>query len=84
MNDRYDRSVCASELLIRNAIIQKMVSGLAMVGSFHLPDTVPGTERIGKAQTKAPTVENSLGVISLSFPPGKVRWLLSLLYWRPN
>ena len=27
-----------------------------MVDSFHLPDTVPGTERIGKAQTKTPTV----------------------------
>ena len=55
MNERYDRSVCANELLIRNTIIQNMVSGWKMVDSFHLPDTVPGAERIGKAQTKTPT-----------------------------
>ena len=61
MNERYGRSVCAGELLLRNTIIQKMVSAWAMVGAFHLPDTLPGTDRIGKAQTKTPTVENSLG-----------------------
>ena len=48
MNERYDRSVCASELLLRNTIIQKMVAGWNMVASFHLPESVTGAARIGK------------------------------------
>ena len=51
MNERYDRSVCASELLLRNAVIQKMVSGRNMVESFHLPESVTGAERIGGSGT---------------------------------
>ena len=48
MHERYDRSVCANELLLRNTIIQKMVGGWCMVDSFMLHETVPGSERIGR------------------------------------
>ena len=48
MPDRYDRAVCATELLLRNTIIQKVVSGWELAASFHLPLTVPGGIRIGK------------------------------------
>ena len=48
MNERYDRSVCANELLLRNAIIQKTASWWNMAESFRLPETAPGSERIGK------------------------------------
>ena len=49
MPERYDRSVCATELLLRNTIIQKVVGGWAIAPSFHLPETVPSDCRIGKA-----------------------------------
>ena len=48
MNERYDRSVCANELLFRNTIIRKVVQGWNMVESFRLPETVPGSGRVGK------------------------------------
>ena len=48
MGERYDRSVCANELLLRNTIIQKVVQRWNMVESFRLPETVPGAGRIGK------------------------------------
>ena len=65
MNERYDRSVCANELLLRNTIIQKVISGWTMVDSFCLPETVAGDDRIGKfpvASTPevAPTPSGSL------------------------
>ena len=37
MCDRYDRSTCAQELLIRNTILQNIVSGWAPVGPFVIP-----------------------------------------------
>ena len=40
------------------------------MGSFHLPETVPGTELIGNAQNKTSTVENSLGGARPGFPAG--------------
>ena len=46
--ERYDRSVCANELLLRNTIIQRMVGGWGMAPAFHLPTTVEGHVRIGK------------------------------------
>ena len=70
MNERYDRSVCANELLIRNAIIQKMASGWTMVESFHLPDTVPGAERIGKPKDMTPTVVAPLEGTQSDAPAG--------------
>ena len=48
MNERYDRSVCASELLLRNTIIRKMAGGWNMAESFHLPESVTSSVRIGK------------------------------------
>ena len=71
MNERYDRSMRANELLLRNAIIQKMVSGWTMVDSFHLPETVPGAERIGKPPTTIPTVDGGLGILGRSYPSWK-------------
>ena len=47
MDERYDRIVCAGELLIRIAVIQKVVSGWTMVDSFRFPGTVGGAESIG-------------------------------------
>ena len=46
--------VCANESLLRNAIIQKMVSGWNMAESFRLPETVPGSARIGKGASAFP------------------------------
>ena len=54
MGERYDRSVCANELLLRNAIIRKMASGWIMAESFHLPETVPVSARIGKDKRVRP------------------------------
>ena len=48
MPDRYGRSVCASEMLLRNTIIQRTVEGWGMAPAFHLPTTVVGHVRIGK------------------------------------
>ena len=54
MNERYDRSVRADELLLRNTIIQNVISGWAMAGSFFFsPETVAVPDRIGK-EPKAP------------------------------
>ena len=39
--------MCSNELLLRNTIIQKVISGRAMVDSFCLPETVAGSDRIG-------------------------------------
>lgn len=48
MPERYDRSVCASELLLRNAIVQKMASGWAWAPAYHIPTTASGQIRIGE------------------------------------
>ena len=37
--DRYDRIVCANELLLRNAIVQKVAAGRILSPSFRLPWT---------------------------------------------
>ena len=55
MSERYARSVCAGELLLRNAIIQKVAQGWSMVESCHLPETVDGSERTGKEPVSAMT-----------------------------
>ena len=46
--------VCANELLLRNAIIQKMASWWNMADSFRLHETVPGSERIGEDPSTFP------------------------------
>ena len=48
MPERYDRAVCATELLLRNTIIQRFVSGWGLTPSFHLPETVTDHHRIRK------------------------------------
>ena len=48
MPERYDRITCANELLIRNAIAQRMRSGWEIAPAFHLPLTAPGATRIGR------------------------------------
>ena len=48
MPERYDRSVCANELLLRNTIAQRIRQGWEVAPAFHLPATVDGNERIGK------------------------------------
>ena len=61
MPERYDRAVCATELLLRNAIIQNFVSGWSLAPSFHLPLTIPNDLRIGKMPegTLAPTAKTT-------------------------
>ena len=48
MPERYDRSVCASELLLRTTTIQQIVAGWGMAPAYQLPTTVNGRVRIGK------------------------------------
>ena len=64
MNERYDRSVRSGELLLRNAIIQKMAPWRNMVDSFRLPESAQGSERIGKEPT-----ERSTNVVDLEYAP---------------
>ena len=54
MPERYDRSACANELLLRTAIVQRMRGGWAVAPAFQLPITISDTTRIGRS---APTVE---------------------------
>ena len=54
MPDRYDRSVCAGELLLRNTIVTKMADGWGPAGAFRLPTTVSGHLRIGKSTDEVP------------------------------
>lgn len=37
----YYRAVCATDLLLRNTIIQKVVRGFGLAPSFHLPQSAP-------------------------------------------
>ena len=48
MPERYDRSACANELLLRNTIAQRMRSGWEIAPAFRLPITVTGETRIGR------------------------------------
>ena len=51
MPERYDRSVCASELLLRNTIVQRIVAGRGIAPTYRLHATVSGHLRIGKPET---------------------------------
>ena len=70
MNERYDRSVCANELLLRNTIIQKVISGWKMVDSFCLPEPVAGSDRIGEeplaSATQTADLDDAPSGLSLS------------------
>ena len=46
--------MCANELLIRDAIIQPMVSGRNMADSCRLPDAVPVSGSIGDYPSASP------------------------------
>ena len=48
MPERYDRIVCASELLLRNARVQRIGAGWGVAPAHRLPATVDGRLRIGK------------------------------------
>ena len=50
MPERYDRSVCANELLLRNTIMNKMRHGWEMAPGFHMPVTAADHQRIGKEE----------------------------------
>ena len=50
-------AVCANELLLRDAIIQKAIRGWNMAESFRLPETVSVSGRIGKDASAPPQSE---------------------------
>ena len=56
MPERYDRSACANELLLRNTIVQRIKTGREVAPPFHLPHAVAGAQRIGREDP--PTVVN--------------------------
>ena len=74
MPERYGRSVCANELLIRNTIMSKFNEGWTTVPSFHLPLSVDSSQRVGKAlETVAPTekpVDTQLELTPTETPSG--------------
>ena len=49
MPERYDRSVCPKELLLRNTIVHKFSTGWVPAPAYHIPTTVGGHVRVGKA-----------------------------------
>ena len=51
MPERYDRIVCASELMLRNKIVQRIDAGWGVAPAYRLPATVAGHLRIGKPET---------------------------------
>ena len=42
MPERYDRSVCPNELLLRNTIVDKFATGWEPVPAYHIPDNGSG------------------------------------------
>ena len=60
--------MCANELLLRNAIIQKMVSGRNVVDSFRLPETVPRSGRIGEDPSTFPAAAVDLNSPQVLLP----------------
>ena len=51
MPERYGRSVCADELLLRDTIARKLAEGWEPAPAFRLPYTVSYQQRLGKAET---------------------------------
>ena len=81
MPERYDRAVCSKELLLRNTIIQKVVSGWEMAPSFHLPMSVPSDHRIGRETQDETPIEPILPSVTIdsSTPSGEVSLTPALL-----
>ena len=57
MPERYDSSVCANELRLRNTIVQRMASGWSLAPAYHIPNTIDCSVRIGKETEQALTSE---------------------------
>ena len=50
MPERYDRIVCPREPLLRNTTARKFAAGREHAAAYHLPTTVVGRVRFGKAE----------------------------------
>ena len=48
MPERYGRSVCSTELQLRNTIVHKFATGWEPADAYHIPTTVAGNLGIGK------------------------------------
>ena len=60
MPERYDRRVCANELLLCSTIAQKMAAGGELSPAYHPPSSVAGHFRIGKEPETLPPPECAL------------------------
>ena len=69
MPGRYDRSTCATELLIRNTIAQQIAGGWNVAPVYHLPETVTGHVRIGKENDT--TADGTSEALQLDDPSGE-------------
>ena len=58
-HERYDRCVCANELLLRDTISKRMVNGWSMDAAFRLPETVATSESAGKEEIPLTTAAPS-------------------------
>ena len=67
MPERYGRAVCDTELLLRNKIAKKFVSGCGIAPSFHLPLAFPDGLRGGRnpGETTPPAAPGD----TLTLPP---------------
>ena len=69
MPERYDRSACAAELLLRNTIVRRVRTGRGVAPAFHLPETVTGASRIGRnAQSEVASDTSELMLEGLKMP----------------
>ena len=64
MPERYDRSVCANELLLHNTIVQMMDAGWVLAPAYHLPATRTGHVRIGKEPETLPPPATDQGALT--------------------
>ena len=63
MPDRYDRSACAADLLLRNTIVHRMHDGWGVAPEFRLPETAkPETDVGGTRLVGSPQAVNELEV----------------------
>ena len=62
MPDIYDKTICATELAIRNQILEKIDSGWSPCASFEIPEKVGGQPRedIESLYTDSPEGETSV------------------------
>lgn len=60
--ERYDSSVCANELLLRDAIVQKMATERKLPDAYHLRAAVTAHVRIGKEPGETPLPNPTVGM----------------------